>query len=204
MVTQHHRQFNTAPFVESKSEKASLSSRENTIDEDYSIPLRALQATGYSGAMRVDVLSKLFRKIFSNYKEKAIYSMKTARIFRIEAWLQVVLIGGLSLVCTGTALAQAPDNSRTNQQDRDKGSMTADQQAENQGDRDMAKKIRKSIADDKNLSTYAHNVKVIVRGGSVMLKGPVKTADEKSAIEAKAVEIAGAANVKNELTVKEK
>src|SRR5947199_2947140 len=102
--------------------------------------------------------------------------MKTMQISRIQAWHQLILIGGLSLCFTGAAFAQAPDNSKTNQQDRDKGSMTADQQAENQGDRDMAKKIRKSITDDKNLSTYAHNVKVIVRGGTVMLKGPVKSA----------------------------
>jgi osmotically-inducible protein OsmY len=131
--------------------------------------------------------------------------MKQTTVPRKTTWRrQIVLVGGLSLAFAGAAFAQAPDNSRANQQDRDKGSMTADQQAENQGDRDMAKKIRKSITDDKNLSTYAHNVKVIVRGGSVVLKGPVKTADEKSAIEAKAAEIAGAANVKNELSIKEK
>jgi len=100
------------------------------------------------------------------------------------------------------AFAQAPDNSKANQQDRDKGSATAEQQAENQTDRDLARKIRKSLADDKSLSTYAHNIKVIARGGTVMLKGPVRSEEEKAAIEAKAVEVAGAANVKNEMTVK--
>jgi osmotically-inducible protein OsmY len=54
------------------------------------------------------------------------------------------------------------------------------------------------------MSTYARNVKVIVRNGTVVLKGPARTEEEKIAIEAKAVEIAGASNVKNELTVKEK
>jgi osmotically-inducible protein OsmY len=108
------------------------------------------------------------------------------------------------MVVPSVVLAQAPDNSKTNQQDREKGSMTADQQAENQADRDLTKKIRKSIVDDKNLSTYAHNVKIIARGGTVVLKGPVRSEEEKTAIEAKAVEIAGAANVKNELTVKSK
>ncbi len=106
------------------------------------------------------------------------------------------------LISSAAVLAQAPDNSKTNQQD--KGSATADQQAENQDDRDLARKIRKSIVDDKNLSTYAHNVKVIARSGTVILKGPVRSDEEKSAIESKAVEIAGAANVKNEITVKSK
>jgi osmotically-inducible protein OsmY len=108
------------------------------------------------------------------------------------------------MVVPSVVLAQAPDNSKTNQQDREKGSTTADQQAENQADRDLTKKIRKSIVDDKNLSTYAHNVKIIARGGTVVLKGPVRSEEEKTAIEAKAVEIAGATNVKNELTVKSK
>jgi hyperosmotically inducible periplasmic protein len=122
-------------------------------------------------------------------------------------WLRgirnTVLLGGLIILIPGTALfAQAPDNSKTNQQDR--GSATADQQVENQGDRDLARKIRKAIIDDKNLSLYAHNIKVIARGGTVTLKGPVRSDEEKIAIESKAVEIAGAANVKNELTVKSK
>jgi len=126
-----------------------------------------------------------------------------------EAFLRklqnAVVLAGLSmLIPCSSAFAQAPDNSKTNQQDRDKGSATADQQAENQVDRDLARKIRKSIMDDKSLSVYAHNVKVIARGGTVMLKGPVRSEEEKTAIEAKAVEIAGAPNVKNELTVKPK
>ena len=116
-----------------------------------------------------------------------------------------VILAGFSLVLVGSAaFAQAPDNSKANQQDRNKGSATAEQQAENQTDRDLARKIRKSLADDKSLSTYAHNIKVIARGGTVMLKGPVRSEEEKAAIEAKAVEVAGVANVKNELTVKPK
>ena len=55
------------------------------------------------------------------------------------------------LIPCSTVFAQAPDNSETNQQDR--GSTTADQQAENQGDRDLARKIRKEIMDDRSLST---------------------------------------------------
>jgi osmotically-inducible protein OsmY len=103
--------------------------------------------------------------------------------------------------CT-TVFAQAPDTSKTNQQDR--GSATADQQAENQGDRDLARKIRKEIIDDRSLPTYAHNIKMIARSGTMTLKGPVHSDAEKIAIECEAAEIAGAANVKNELTVKPK
>jgi osmotically-inducible protein OsmY len=128
---------------------------------------------------------------------------KTGHSEGLKRIRNALLAGGLGiLIPCSAAFAQAPDNSKTNQQDR--GTATADQQAENQGDRDLARKIRKSIVDDKNLSMYARNVKVIARNGTVMLKGPVRTEDEKSAIEAKAVEIAGAANVKSEITVKSK
>jgi hyperosmotically inducible periplasmic protein len=140
-------------------------------------------------------------------KEKAMKLISEVNWTANLAWPRkirnMVLLGGLGILIPSTAVfAQAPDNSKTNQQER--GSATADQQAENPGDRDLSRRIRKSIMDDKNLSTYAHNVKVIVRGGAVMLKGPVRTDDEKTAIEAKAVEIAGAANVKSEITVKSK
>lgn len=128
---------------------------------------------------------------------------KTGRKKKLRRIRIAILAGGLGILIPCSAVfAQAPDNSKTNRQDR--GSATADQQAENPGDRDLTRKIRKSIMDDKNLSSYARNVKVIARNGTVMLKGPVRTEDEKSAIEAKAVEIAGAANVKSEITVKSK
>jgi hypothetical protein len=128
---------------------------------------------------------------------------KPGNPWRLREIRNTVLLGGLGmLIPRSVVFAQAPDDSKTNQQD--KGSATADQQAESQGDRELARKIRKAIIDDKNLSLYAHNVKVIARGGTVTLKGPVPSDEEKTAIESKAVEIAGAANVRNELTVKSK
>jgi osmotically-inducible protein OsmY len=93
---------------------------------------------------------------------------------------------------------QQPDNTAANKQQ----ATTADQQKETPADRELAQKIRKSIVDDKSLSTYGHNVKVIVRNGIVSLKGPVKSEDEKKSIGAKAADVAGADKVQNELTVK--
>jgi hyperosmotically inducible periplasmic protein len=95
----------------------------------------------------------------------------------------------------------APDNSKTNKRDRDKNSPTADKQKMNATDRDLAKRIRSAIVDDKSLSTYAHNVKIVAQDGKVTLKGPVRSEEEKSAIEAKATEIAGTGNVLNQLDV---
>lgn len=96
------------------------------------------------------------------------------------------------------------DNTKVNKRDRKTGAVTADQQKENEGDRELTAKIRKSLMDNKELSTYAHNVKIVSRNGVVTLKGPVRSEDEKKAVEAKATEIAGAGKVKNMISVKPK
>ena len=106
-------------------------------------------------------------------------------------------------VLTGSpALAQTPaDNTKVNKQDRAKGAATADQQKENSSDRDITQKIRRALVDDKTLSTYAHNVKVIAQDGQVTLKGPVRTEEEKKIVEAKATEVAGEGHVVNQMSV---
>ena len=68
-------------------------------------------------------------------------------------------------------------------------------------DRDLAKKIRQAVVGDKTLSTYAHNVKIVAQDGQVTLKGPVRSEAEKTAIEVKATEIAGAGKVTNDITI---
>jgi hypothetical protein len=95
-----------------------------------------------------------------------------------------------------------PDNTKVNQRDKDQTEPTADQQKENQSDRDIAQQIRKSVMDDKSLSTYAHNVKIIAQNGMVTLKGPVTSDDEKKAIETKAAAVVGQDKVTSELEVK--
>jgi len=112
-----------------------------------------------------------------------------------------VLAGSLAMI--GPAVAQTqPDNTKVNKQDRAPGAVTADQQKMNQPDRKITQEIRKSVMADKSLSTYAHNVKIVTQNGTVTLKGPVRSEDEKKAIVAKATEVAGAGKVTDELTVK--
>ena len=123
--------------------------------------------------------------------------------------IQTVVLAGLFVPATQAMFAQqaetqqptAADNSKMNQQDRDNNSATADQQKENPADRDLSRQVRKSIMQDKSLSTYAHNVKVIAQNGTVTLKGPVRSEDEKQAISSKAAEVAGKDKVVNDLTV---
>jgi len=125
----------------------------------------------------------------------------TSRIFlrtvAIGVGVAALGFGGTPMLTQARSLQQ-PDNTGANKQQ----ATTADQQKETAADRELAQKIRKSIVGDKSLSTYGHNVKVIVRNGVVTLKGPVQSEDEKKNIGAKAADVAGADKVQNELTVK--
>jgi osmotically-inducible protein OsmY len=114
-----------------------------------------------------------------------------------------IALGGLFSLMAGAAAAQQtpPDNTKVNKRDRAEGAVTADQQKETAADRELAKKIRAAIVKDDTLSTYAHNVKIVAIDGKVTLKGPVRSATEKTAVVAKATEIAGVDNVTNNLSI---
>ncbi len=105
---------------------------------------------------------------------------------------------------TSQQAAPAADNTKMNQRDRSMDKPTAEQQRENRSDREITKQIRQSIMKDKSLSTYAHNVKIISQNGQVTLKGPVRSEDEKRAVETKAAEVAGQDKVSSELNIKPK
>jgi hyperosmotically inducible periplasmic protein len=117
---------------------------------------------------------------------------------RTTSFASIVALAGLLAGSAQLNAWQEPDNTKVNKSAKP----TADQAKENTNDRETMQKIRKAIMADKSLSTYAHNVKVISQHGKVTLKGPVRTEAEKVSIEAKAVEVAGAANVVNQLEVK--
>jgi hyperosmotically inducible periplasmic protein len=92
-----------------------------------------------------------------------------------------------------------PDNTGRNVRDRDGMMPTSGDQSESEQDRTISQKIRQAIVDDDSLSTTAHNVKIITIDGVVTLRGPVKNSQERNAIGAKAIKIAGAGKVKNNL-----
>jgi hyperosmotically inducible protein len=122
-------------------------------------------------------------------------------------FIGLLLASGTLLVAQQTTGQDAPapaDNTRVNQRDQNANEPTADQQKNNRSDSDTTQQIRQAIMKDKSLSTYAHNVKIITQNGQVTLKGPVRSDDEKRAVEAKATEIAGQNNVTSKLDVKPK
>ena len=113
----------------------------------------------------------------------------------------IALVGALLVPAFSAGAQTPPDNTKATKHDRAKGAATADQQKENSSDREISQKIRQALLDDKSLSTYAHNVKVIAQDGQVTLKGPVRSDDEKKIIETKAIEVAGAGHVTNQISI---
>jgi osmotically-inducible protein OsmY len=115
---------------------------------------------------------------------------------QVKALLMVVLIA--SSTSFGSA-GQEANNAKANKEANK--SETADNAKNSKSDLTLMKEIRRAVVKDKSLSTDAHNVKIIASGGKVTLKGPVKSEEEKKAVEDKATQAAGAENVTSEITV---
>lgn len=123
--------------------------------------------------------------------------MKHPRIISTTLFCVAAVLSYGQTPDTGTK----PDNTKVNKRDRNAGEVTADQQKVNATDQDLTKRIRQSIMSDKSLSTYAHNIKVISQNGTVTLKGPVRSDQEKKAVMAKAVAVAGTEKVTDQMSV---
>jgi hypothetical protein len=98
--------------------------------------------------------------------------------------------------------ATAPDNTQRNARDRDGTTLTPGDQGESAADRTISAEIRQSVMARSDLSTDAHNVKIITKDGVVTLRGPVADQAEKDAIAAMAQNVPGVKSVVNELEIK--
>ena len=93
------------------------------------------------------------------------------------------------------------DNTDRNERDRHGDTLTPLDQGKSEADRTITQQIRKAVVGDDNLSTNAHNIKIITVDGAVTLRGPVKTAKEKETVEALAQKATGVKTVDNQLEV---
>ena len=120
---------------------------------------------------------------------------------RVIQLIRAVTMSGILIAALPLSAQTPADNTKVNTRDRAKTAVTADQQKDNPGDRDTTQKIRQAIMQDKTLSTYAHNVKIVTQNGHVTLKGPVRSDAERKSIEAKAIDVAGPSHVSNQMSV---
>jgi hyperosmotically inducible periplasmic protein len=96
------------------------------------------------------------------------------------------------------------DNTKRNSTEENKNTDTAEKQSNNKDDLALTQKIRQEVMKNGSLSMNAKNIKIIVREGKVMLRGPVDSQQEKDTIGTKAGEIASKNKVDNQLEVKAK
>jgi hyperosmotically inducible protein len=123
-----------------------------------------------------------------------------------NSFMKLAASAALAVLCSvPLAVAQAsPQSAPDNSQQDQNHTKTADSQPNTAADRVTTAKVRKAIVEDKGLSTYAHNVKIITMNGQVTLKGPVKSEEEKQTIASKAAEVAGSPDkVNNQLSIKQ-
>jgi hyperosmotically inducible protein len=114
----------------------------------------------------------------------------------------MALVGGLAVsVAAVRAQGYPADNSGKNVRDRGDAAVTSGDQSNSQSDLNITQAIRKAVVADKDLSTNAHNVKIITANGVVTLRGPVKSAAEKANIGAVAQHVAGVTRVDNQIEI---
>lgn len=99
-----------------------------------------------------------------------------------------------------TAAVEA-DNSGRNVRDRNDATKTPGDQSESEADRAISQNIRQAVVADDSVSTNGKNVKIITVDGTVTLRGPVQSEQEKINIGATAQQIAGVKKVDNQLEI---
>lgn len=93
------------------------------------------------------------------------------------------------------------DNTDLNTRDKDGDTLTPQKQTNSDSDIEVLAAVRRAIVDDSNLSTAAHNVKIMVVKGVVTLRGPVKSANEKAQVEKLTRKVAGVLKIDNRLDI---
>ena len=94
-----------------------------------------------------------------------------------------------------------PDNTAINERDRSGETKTSGDQSNSSADLKTTQAIRQALMKDGELSMTAKNIKVITANGHVTLRGPVKTAQEKTKIDQLAKSASGGAQIDNQLDV---
>lgn len=96
------------------------------------------------------------------------------------------------------------DNTAINQRDKSGATQTPQDQSNQEQDRKLLASVRRAIVAEKSISTKGRNAKVMVEGGVVTLRGPVKSAEEKALVESITKQVDGVKKIDNQLDVKTK
>lgn len=120
----------------------------------------------------------------------------------MKKFAAMAFVGGLALWAASARAENYPaDNTGKNVRDRNDAAVTSSDQSNTESDLRITLEIRKAVIADKELSTNAHNVKIVTANGVVTLRGPVKNSAEKARIGAKAQHVSGVTRVDNQIEI---
>ena len=119
-----------------------------------------------------------------------------------EIILALACLSSFSLAASAGDEKAEPDNTAINERDRSGETKTSGDQSNSSADLKTTQAIRQALMKDGELSATAKNIKVLTADGHVTLRGPVKSAQEKTKIEQLAKSAAGGAQIDNQLDVK--
>jgi hyperosmotically inducible protein len=117
--------------------------------------------------------------------------------------ITLACLSAISLVAMAADDKSKADNTAINERDRSDETKTSGDQSNTPADLKITQEIRRALMKDGELSTTAKNIKVITANGQVTLRGPVKTAQEKTKISQLARSAAGGVQIVDQLDVKE-
>ena len=157
----------------------------------------AIEAHRPSDVRNPAALTKALVAILRSPERRRI--MKRPQFFPAAAVLAILCSASSLSALAQSSQAGAPDNSKQNQMQ----TQTADTQSNAKSDRMTTAQVRRALMADKNLSTYAHNVKIMTQNGEVTLKGPVKSDQEKQQVATDASSVVSPDHLANQLTVKQ-
>jgi osmotically-inducible protein OsmY len=114
-----------------------------------------------------------------------------------RSWVPALMVSALGLIGQ-VAAGQSPEAASGNAMIP---ATAADAPKEDSSDSGLTKRIRERVMADKSLSADARNVKIIALHGKVTLNGLARTEQERNAIEAKAISVAGIDRVVDEIEI---
>lgn len=117
----------------------------------------------------------------------------------------ILLTAGMTLGAFSVHAADKPtaaNNSAVNERDRGSQTLTPEDQSQSKTDVELAAKVRRAVVDHDGVSMDGKNIKILAINNAVTLRGPVKDAAERSAIEKTVRAAAGTATVDNQLEVR--
>src|SRR5204863_8823455 len=98
--------------------------------------------------------------------------------------LALACLSALSLAAFAADNEKAkPDNTATNERDRSGETQTSGDQSNSSAELKITQNTRRALMKERELSTMAKNIKVVTANDQIMLRGPVKTTQEKAKVD---------------------